>query len=275
MFSWISSVPPAIDCAGTDSSTSAIMPSKGEVGADERPGRPGQLRVRSGRFSGDLAQTKLADGTFRSRRATQLSVGPSPRGRPLMGVVECGEPGDCLSADRIARDLFAGVLGNEVCPSGPLWIPRIGRQIGLCLGLSFFQRPSAGAEVAAANRMEATLVGEGGRRDRPAFTQLANDVLDGDHRIAQEDLVERGVADSSGAVVVPRRPAGALAGPSTRSPCAWGRPSRSVPAASRRRRDGRSCSRPFVPFTTKTSPSRIAVVVSPAGSHPLPGSLKS
>ena len=112
-----------------------------------------------------------------------------------MGVVECGEPGDFLSADRIVvPPCRPGVLCHEVDSSGSLWIPRIGRKVGLGLGLGFLQRPSAGAEVAAPHRAEASLVGEGGQRDRPAFTQLANDVLDGNHRIAQEDLVERGVA---------------------------------------------------------------------------------
>ena len=108
-----------------------------------------------------------------------------------MCPVKCRYSSDCLAADRVAVPCgHSSVLGNEVDSSSSLWVPAIGRKVLVGLSLCLLNGPSLGFEGAAPHRAEAALMGKRRERDPPAFSRSANDVVDRDHCIAQEDLVK-------------------------------------------------------------------------------------
>ena len=89
MLCWISSVPPAIDCAGTETSTSATMPSRRPSGPLSMPVGAGEQRVGAGPRAGrprwpPACRASPPDPGGRPGGAGRLG----PAGRPLVGPLQ-------------------------------------------------------------------------------------------------------------------------------------------------------------------------------------------
>ena len=131
MLRWISSVPPAIDCAGTETRiTSAID-------AVERASGPAEHRRRRRRAA--LCTRAAVRAMSLQRELAERALGPGrPAQRPAAAAaaavhsrdpLQRGQPGDLLAHQRVAgAPGSAAVAGDEVGPPGPLRVPAVGRE---------------------------------------------------------------------------------------------------------------------------------------------------
>ena len=144
MLRWISSVPPAIDWAGTDTRISAITPSSGAVGSAQHAVGTGDQGVHPGRLAGDQAGRQLPDGALGTGRAPEGPRRLGPLGRPGADPLHRQEAGDLLPDHRICGGARGpGPVDNQIDPSGPLRVPLVGLEVGVGLPAGLFQGPAA------------------------------------------------------------------------------------------------------------------------------------
>ena len=182
MLCWISSVPPAIETAGTDTRTSAIVPPSGLSAPVSIPEAPAMRAWAARRGAGDVAAGELAERALRAGRAAERPRRRGPLRGPLRHAGEGDHAGDLLAHDRI------GVRAGGHCAARPR-----GRRGRPAADTTCTARPPRPARRpprvprgrprvprrARAQRdgCEAPLVGERGQRDRPAVADRADDVV--------------------------------------------------------------------------------------------------
>jgi hypothetical protein len=188
---WISSVPPAIEIAGTERKISAIVPSSGE------PARcPCDQRVHPRRLPRDRAAGQLAQRALGAGRAAGRTGGGCPGGSPPRRVGQLREAGDLLAHHRVGRlALGHRASDDQVRAAGSLWVPLVRFGGGGSLGHRLPPGPPGGAGRSrrGSRGREPALVRQDRQRDRPAAADVADNVACRHQGLVQEHLVERGV----------------------------------------------------------------------------------
>ena len=173
MLRWISSVPPAIDCAGTDTRISARGPSSGRAGRRAARRRPDQP-VHVGRLARDEAGRELAERALGSGGRPSRPGGPPALGGPPWRGPGHRAPGRSPGERRIVVAPVRGsVVDHQVDASGALgttlWALAISARLGRRLVKA---RPSRIGPVGAAARPGPAAAARGpawsGRRSRPS-----------------------------------------------------------------------------------------------------------
>ena len=198
MLRWISSVPPAMETAGTETRISAIDAVSRAFVSRQHRFRAGHqsMHVRCG--PRDVAGGELTERAFRTLR-TSLLLGSARTTRgPFCGFRQDHQLGDLLAHVGIrVRAGFFGSFDDEVDAAGALRIPLIGLISRFEFGALFRVNPSGARDALGRCSQSvgaAALVRESRHRDLPAIADASHEVFRRDLRVGEKHLVERRVA---------------------------------------------------------------------------------
>ena len=198
MLRWISSVPPAIDCAGTDTRISATMPASTESGPVSMASAPAiaeWARRSCGRSRSTAAWRSIPRGRADGRRRARL--GRAARSSARVRVTSSTRAGVLPQQRVVGRAAPRQLRHDELGSAGALRIPLVGLPVFRSLVGRFAcgaARARQHAQGSTDRCRERSFVRERRERDGPARAGFADDVGAGDASVGQEHLVERRVA---------------------------------------------------------------------------------
>ena len=198
MLRWISSVPPTMDWLGTETSTSATRPPAGESGPLSRAPAPA---ISPWTCAACRAMWLLSSLPSDPSGPGVRPDGPGrggPLAQPPPGAFERVQRGQFLADDRSpVRPGGAGLLRRQVGAPGALGVPLVGLVEGGRLGRRPRRTVRPGSAWGKRGRPpveQRPLVGERGDRGPPAIARRADHVGVRHPDVAEEHLVEDGVA---------------------------------------------------------------------------------